>query len=139
MGSRDSGPPGGSRGAAVAAELALKWSSSAHGPVCAVLAWPAPAQAVALVTSQDAIYILESAVSSTIKHELRAQRAGISAQAIQRPGQLITGGVDGFLKWWSVEKGEELCTTTTADGNGREITAVAVSKASSYVAAACGR
>lgn len=94
------------------------------------------------VSTKSSVYLFEPPPDLTLKKEITAGEAGITATAFSSKGtDVVSGGADGFLKWWQVETGEEVCVTQfpQAEGNSElAVQEVACSKAG-FVAAVSGR
>lgn len=122
-------------------ELVLKTSAApCNGPVTSILV--SSARGKVAVCAAGCLYIREGPPSLNQKQELTAQ-APIAAAAFSLKGtEVVTGGADGFLKWWQVETGEETCSTQFplegCSSSDLSIPHVACCKAG-YVAAAAGR
>ncbi|GBF93927.1 hypothetical protein Rsub_06176 [Raphidocelis subcapitata] len=130
-------------------ELKRTWSAACNGAVRAVLLSPRGKVAAATASS---IVLFDGPPSFALRRELHGQAAGLTAAAFSCKGtELVSGGADGFLKWWQVDSGEELCSTQFPLGDGAapapggqqlpadpSIPEVACSKGG-YVAAASGR
>lgn len=98
------------------AELRRTWSAACGGAVRAVLL--SPRDVVAAVTASG-ISLFDGPPSFALRRELRGQAAGLTAAAFSCKGtDVVSGGADGFLKWWQVDSGEELCSTQFPLGDG---------------------
>lgn len=121
-------------------ELKRTWSTSCNGAVTSIALSSKGKIAVSTATS---VYLFDPPPSLALKKEITAGAAGITAAAFTSKGtDVVSGGADGFLKWWQVETGEETCVTQfpERDEGSSELAVqeVACSKAG-YVAAASGR
>lgn len=136
-----------------APELRRAWSAAAGGATREIIASPRGGR-VAAVTGR-ALLVFDGPPGFAPRHELRAPgggAAGLTAAAFSAKGtEAITGSPDGFLHWWQLETGEQLCSAPLpaaaagsaggSDGGGAGAPAgaacIAASKAG-YVAAASG-
>lgn len=90
-------------------ELKRAWSTTCDGAVKAILLSPHGKVAAATASS---VFLFDSPPSFALKRELRGQPAGLTAAALSCKGtDVVAGGADGFLKWWQVDSGEEICST----------------------------
>lgn len=123
-------------------ELALKTSPSrCEGPVTSILV--SSARGKVAVCAGGALFVREGPPGLNQKQELAAQ-APITAAAFSSKGtEVVTGGADGFLKWWQVESGEETCSTQFPLEDGSTATDLAIPHLAcckaGYIAAAAGR
>jgi WD40 repeat protein len=95
------------------------------------------------VSTASSVYLFDAPPSLELKKEITAGAATITATAFSSKGtDVVSGGADGFLKWWQVETGEEMCITQfpeREEGSSElAVQEVACSKAG-YVAAVSGR
>jgi hypothetical protein len=114
---------------------------AARAGVMAILLSPRGRVAAA---TPSGVFLFDGPPSFAPRRELRGQHAGLTAAAFGGKGtDVVAGGADGFLKWWQVDSGEELCSTQFPLGDGQQagapaIPEVACSKAG-FVAAVSGR
>lgn len=123
-------------------ELRRTWSSACDGAVRAILLSPRGKVAAATASS---VLLFDGPPKFELRRELRGQPAGLTAAAFSCKGtDVVSGGADGFLKWWQVDSGEELCSTQFPLGDGQQaggdlsIPEVACSRGG-FVAAVSGR
>lgn len=115
------------------------WSTACNSAVNAILL--SQQDKVAVVTP-TAVHLSDGPPSFTPCHELPSPAAGLTAAAWSHKGtDLMAGSADGFLKWWQVDSGEEVCSTQFPVTEGHQdlaISEVACSE-SGFVAALSGR
>jgi WD40 repeat protein len=95
------------------------------------------------VSTASSVYLFDPPPSLELKKEITAGAASITATAFSSKGtDVVSGGADGFLKWWQVETGEEMCITQFPEreqgSSELAVQEVACSKAG-FVAAVSGR
>lgn len=94
------------------------------------------------VTTRSRVLLFEPPPSFALKKEISAGAGDITASSFTSKGtDVVSGGADGFLKWWQVDTGDEVCSTPFPQVEGSTEVAVqevACSK-SGYVAATSGR
>jgi len=134
----------------IASELSISWTTRLPHEIAELLV--TPAGATVAVTNNARVQVFDGISSSTVKHELVGQQAGISAATASSKGtELIAGGADGFLKWWQLDSGEEMASTqflyyqdgeepVTLDSRDPcDVSSVTISRGSNLVAASSGR
>lgn len=120
-------------------ELKKTWSGAINGAVTSIAISP---KYVAVGTAAS-LYLYDPPPSLAFKKEITGGPAGITAIAFTSKGtDVVSGGADGFLKWWQVETGEEMCVTQFPEceegSTELAVQEVACSKAG-FVAAVSGR
>lgn len=95
------------------------------------------------VSTKSSVLLFDPPPSFALKKEIQAGGSGaITATSFTSKGtDVVSGGADGFVKWWQVETGEEVCATQfpQAEGNTElAVQEVSCSKAG-FVAATSGR
>jgi hypothetical protein len=117
------------------------WAAPCDGPVRTILVSQRGRVAAA---TPSGLSLHEGPPGFVLRHDLRGHAPGGPAAVAfsGKGGEVVVGGADGFLKWWQVDGGAELCSTQfpAADGQaagGAGISEVACSK-SGFVAAASG-
>lgn len=90
-------------------ELKRTWSARCDSAVREILLSQRGKVAVA---TAGGLHLYDGPPGFALRHELLGQTAGVTAAAFGAKGaDVVTGGADGFLKWWQVDSGEELCST----------------------------
>ncbi|KAI8469816.1 MAG: hypothetical protein J3K34DRAFT_521841 [Monoraphidium minutum] len=126
-----------------APELKRAWSAACGGgAVRAILLSP---RGKVAATTASSVFLFDGPPAFGLRRELRGQPAGLTAAAFSCKGtDIVSGGADGFLKWWQVDSGDELCSTQFPQGDGQPaapelaIPEVACSRGG-FVAAVSGR
>jgi WD40 repeat protein len=95
------------------------------------------------VSTPSSVLLFDPPPALGLRKELRApDDSSIRATTFSCKGtDVVSGGSDGFVKWWQVDSGEEVCATQfpQAEGNSdAAVQEVACSKAG-FVAAVSGR
>ncbi|KIY96752.1 hypothetical protein MNEG_11211 [Monoraphidium neglectum] len=99
-------------------ELKRTWSAACGGDVHAILLSQRGKVAAATASS---VFLFDGPPKFELRRELRGQPAGLTAAAFSCKGtDVVSGGADGFLKWWQVDSGEELCSTQFPRGDGQQ-------------------
>lgn len=120
-------------------ELKRTWSATCDGAVHTILL---SQRGRVAVTTESTILLYDGPPSFTLRHQLQGQSSGITAASFSCKGtDIVCGGADGFIKWWQVDSGEELCSTQFPLADGQQelaIPEVACSQGG-FVAAVSGR
>lgn len=93
------------------------------------------------VSTKSSVLLFDPPPSFALKKEISAG-SGITATSFTSKGNdVVSGGADGFLKWWQVDTGDEVCNTQFPQAEGSTdlaVQEVACSK-TGFVAATSGR
>ncbi|GBF87813.1 hypothetical protein Rsub_00524 [Raphidocelis subcapitata] len=91
-------------------ELKRTWAAACDGPVRAILLSQRGKFAAA---TPGGLSLHDGPPGFALRHELRGHAPGGPAAAAfsGKGADIVCGGADGFLKWWQVDSGEELCST----------------------------
>lgn len=126
-------------------EIAQRASIDVHGGSVMSIALRRGGGGGVAVATGATLTLLASPTELEVQREISASDAAggaaVSAVAFGGSGtELVTGGADGFVRWWAVSSGEQVCATQfpQTDGGQLPITEVACSRAG-FVAAASGR
>lgn len=107
------------RSRAIEADLRFVWQSSGLADSVRALVVSSNG-AIAVVGQHGRVKILhdsaqDSAVLGSVKHDLAGQEGGIASAVASAKELLIAGGVDGFIKWWHLDSGQEIASTRFPD------------------------
>lgn len=120
-------------------ELQKTWSAAAGGCVTSIAL---SSKGKVAVSTKSSVLLFEPPPSFALKKQISGGAAGITATSFTTKGNdVVSGGADGFLKWWQVDTGDEVCCTQfpQSDGSsGLPVQEVACSP-SGFVAATSGR
>lgn len=120
-------------------DLKRTWTSTCSGAVTSIAL---SSKGRVAVSTKSSVYLFEPPPSLALNKEIAAGSADITATAFSSKGtDVVSGGADGFLKWWQVETGEEVCVTQFPQAEGDSelaVQEVACSKGG-FVAAVSGR
>lgn len=121
-------------------ELNRSWSSTCSAPVTSIAL---SSKGKVAVSTASSVYLFDSPPSLELKKEITAGAATITATAFSSKGtDVVSGGADGFLKWWQVETGEEMCITQfpeREEGSSELAVQEVACSTAGYVAAVSGR
>jgi hypothetical protein len=119
-------------------ELKKTWSAVAGNCVTSICL---SSKGKVAVSTKGSVLLFDPPPSFTLKKEIQAGSC-ITAPSFSSKGtDVVSGGSDGFLRWWQVDSGEEVCCTPFPQAEGSAdlaVQEVACSKAG-FVAATSGR
>jgi WD40 repeat protein len=119
-------------------ELKKTWSAVAGSCVTSI---SLSSKGKVAVSTKGSVLLFDPPPSFALKKEIQAG-SGITAPSFSSKGtDVVSGGSDGFLRWWQVDSGEEVCCTQFPQAEGTTdlaVQEVACSKAG-FVAATSGR
>jgi WD40 repeat protein len=121
-------------------QLKCLWSTSCASTIKSVVL---SSKGKLAASTDSCIFIFDGPPAFSCKQQLRPQGAKLTAIAFSHKGtDVVSGGADGFLKWWQIDTGAETCSTpfTTADAQPQQqlsIPEVACSRAG-FIAAVSG-
>lgn len=93
------------------------------------------------VSTASRVLLFDPPPSLALKKEIQAGSGVTAASFTSKGTDVVSGGSDGFLKWWQVDTGDEVCSTQFPQAEGNTdlaVQEVACSKAG-FVAATSGR
>lgn len=94
------------------------------------------------VSTNSRVLLFDPPPAFTPKKEFHSGSGSITATSFTSKGtEVVSGGDDGFLKWWQVDTGDEVCATQfpQAEGNSELAVQEVACSSSGFVAATSGR